>query len=128
VADQPVFPAYDAERAAEHKPWGSLCWLASKARGNAEGLTLGRVVIKKGESNPKHSHPGCEEALYVLAGQLEHDLGTETYPMGPGDTIVIPPGVEHQARSVGDVDADMIVVYSSAERDFAPAAPDGAHE
>ena len=98
--------------------WGSLEWLASREIGNAEDVTVGRVVIKAGRSNPRHGHNNCEEVLYLLAGRLEHSIGDETVTLEPGDTITIPPGVCHNAVSVGEVDADMIVVYSSGDRDF----------
>ena len=55
----------DAERIAED--WGNLHWLASKGIGNADGVTVGRVVIKPGQSNPRHSHSTCEEVLYLLS-------------------------------------------------------------
>ena len=110
----------EAESAASAKTesWGSLCWLASAGIGNAEGLTLGRVVIKKGECNPRHAHAGCEEVLYLLSGRLEHTLGDERCTMEAGDTITIPTGVFHNAMSTGEEDADMIVAYSSGSRDF----------
>ncbi|HIG45791.1 MAG TPA: hypothetical protein EYQ20_04975 [candidate division Zixibacteria bacterium] len=38
--------------------------------------------------------------------------------MTAGDTLVLPAGVMHNAVSKGDMDADMIVTYSSGERDF----------
>jgi quercetin dioxygenase-like cupin family protein len=38
--------------------------------------------------------------------------------MEPGDVLHIPAGVYHNAVSIGDADADMIVVYSTGERDF----------
>jgi quercetin dioxygenase-like cupin family protein len=113
-----VRPASDAEAATTHEDWGSLCWLAGHKVGNAEGLTLGRVVIKPGMSNPRHVHPNCEEALYLMAGRLEHTLGDETVVLEAGDTIVLDAGVPHNATSTGDVDADMIVAYSSGERGF----------
>jgi hypothetical protein len=56
--------------------------------------------------------------LYLLAGRLEHTLSDQTFTLEPGDTLAIPPGVFHNARSVGDVDADMIVAYSTGVRDF----------
>jgi quercetin dioxygenase-like cupin family protein len=101
--------------------WGTLNWLAGAAIGNAEGLTLGRVVIRKGHRNPGHAHFNCEEALYLMKGRLEHDAGGEKVIMEAGDTIVIPAGVFHYAVSIGDQDADMIVAYSSGERDFVMA-------
>jgi len=102
------------------EPWGSLLWLAGAKIGNARGLTLGRVVIEVGAANPRHAHDGCEEALYLMAGELEHSVGPEMVTLRAGDTLVVPAGLMHNARSVGDVDADMIVAYSSAERDFRP--------
>ena len=57
-----VRAASDADAARIDEDWGSLCWLASQKLGNAQGLTLGRVVIKAGMSNPRHSHSTCEEA------------------------------------------------------------------
>ncbi len=112
-----------AEAAARRitEDWGSLIWLANRKIGNAEGLTLGRVIIKKGCSNPRHSHPNCEEALYLLSGRLEHTLGDEKVILGPGDTIVLNAGVPHNATSIGQEDADMIVAYSSGVRGFEPA-------
>ena len=113
-----VYASRDAEAHRVEADWGSLCWLAGKGVGNAEGLTLGRVVIKAGRSNPPHSHGNCEEALYLLAGRLEHFVGAELVVLEPGDTIVIAPGVAHWARSIGQEDAEMIVAYSAGERGF----------
>ena len=41
--------AQDAPRIDED--WGSLSWVASRAVGNVQDMTLGRVVIKQGKSN-----------------------------------------------------------------------------
>lgn len=101
-----------------NEDWGSLTWLASEQLGNAKGLTLGRVTIKAGHSNPRHRHPKCEEVLYLLEGRLEHTVGDETFVMSAGDVIRIAPGVFHNATCIGDKDADMIVAYSEGTRDF----------
>lgn len=98
--------------------WGNIVWLADGRIGNASGLTLGRVLIKTGRSNPRHAHENCEEALYLLSGRLEHSAGDETVILEPGDTLVVAAGVFHNAASCGDEDADMIVAYSSPKRDF----------
>jgi len=98
--------------------WGSLEWVAGEELGNAEGITVGRVIIRKGQHNPRHSHPNCEEALLLLRGRLDHTYGDERVVLEPGDTIVIAPGVAHNAVSVGEEDAEMIVAYSSGRREF----------
>ncbi len=110
----------DSDQTGQYKEteWGSLLWLASREIGNAEGLTVGRVVIKAGKSNPRHGHANCEEVLYLLSGKLDHSIGPEHVMMGPGDTITVPAGVYHNAVSIGEEDADMIVVYSEGTREF----------
>ena len=97
--------------------WGKLTWIANKTLGGTGGLTLGRAVIKKGESNPRHAHPNCEEVLYLLKGALEHTLGNEKQLLGPGDAIIVPAGVYHNGKNTGETDADMIVAYSSNIRE-----------
>jgi quercetin dioxygenase-like cupin family protein len=98
--------------------WGSLQWLASREIGNTEGLVLGRVIIKPGQSNPRHRHPNCEEVLYLMRGRMEHTVDDETVILSAGDVITLPPGVFHNAVNIGDDDADMMVVYSAGTREF----------
>ncbi len=113
--------AGDARKQRIDEAWGSLTWLASSVVGNTDCLTVGRVVIKPGASNPRHYHASCEEILTLLSGRLEHAIGDETVTLDPGDTIVIPRGVPHSARNISKVDADMVVCYDTGRRDFHPA-------
>ena len=101
-----------------HEDWGHLTWLAGTKYGNADGLVLGRVVLKAGMSNSRHRHPRCEEVLYMLQGKIVHSLGNESYTLSAGDTITIPAGVFHDARCISEEDADMIVAYSEGTRLF----------
>ena len=109
-------------RADQHKviseDWGTLSWMASKAIGNAEGLTVGRATIKAGQTNPRHRHPKAEEVLYLLKGQINHSLGDKTITMSAGDVITIAPGVYHNATCISKEDAEMVVVYSEGTRGF----------
>jgi quercetin dioxygenase-like cupin family protein len=113
-----VRTAAESAAATIQEDWGSLTWLASAPLGNAANMTVGRVVIRKGKSNPRHCHANCHEVLYLLAGTLEHTMGEKVTTLNPGDTLVVASNVPHNARSIGDVDADMIVVYDSGRRDF----------
>jgi len=98
-------------------PWGTLQWLVSGDRGMSEKMTLGRVTFKPGQANPPHLHPSCEEILFVVAGTLEHSLPSgETVVLRPGDCIVLPQGMKHNAKNVGDGEAVVVVCYSSAYR------------
>ena len=98
--------------------WGSLEWLVSAAQGNSATLTFGRVLIRAGQANHRHIHPNCDEILHLLSGRLEHSYGSsQTFPLEPGDTISIPAGVAHNARSLGPEDAVMVIAFSSAFRE-----------
>ena len=114
--------AGEAEAKRVEEAWGSLTWLASNELTRSQNITLGRVIIKQGLSNPKHSHPNCAEVLYLLRGELWHVIGEEAVPMQAGDTTIIPAGVPHVAFSVGDQDAEMMVAYPSGQRQFKPEA------
>jgi prepilin-type processing-associated H-X9-DG protein len=106
------------QHAVISEDWGTLCWLASRKIGNAEGLVLGRATIKAGQTNPRHRHPKAEEVLYLLKGSIEHTLGDRAIVMHAGDTITIAPGVFHNASCISEADADMIIVYSEGVRGF----------
>lgn len=110
----------EAGKAKITEPWGSLTWVASRAAGNAEATTVGRVVILRGECNPRHRHRNSEEVLHLLRGRLRHTIGDREVVLEPGDTVVIPPAVFHNAFSIGDEDAEMIVAYPAGDRDFDP--------
>lgn len=98
--------------------WGSLKWLAGQQVGNAQGLTLGHVIIKPGESNPRHCHPNCEEVLYLMSGRLEHSVGEEKITASAGDVFTVDPGIYHHATNTGSENAHMIVAYSEGNREM----------
>lgn len=99
--------------------WGSITWLHSGAFSGSEELTMGEVVIRAGCSNPMHTHANCEEALYLLEGELEHSCGSEApCSLRPGSAIVIQRGIPHNARCTSECDARMIVAYSSPAREM----------
>jgi quercetin dioxygenase-like cupin family protein len=97
-------------------PWGQLRLSAARAIGNSASLTFGRVTILAGHANSRHRHPNCDEILHVLSGRLEHSLGDELFVMEAGDTIAIPTGMWHQARAIGEEDAEIVICFSSADR------------
>lgn len=97
--------------------WGRIVWSASRSLGNSTTMTFGLVTINAGQSNPRHRHPNCDEILHLLSGKIEHSLGDERIEMNAGDTISIPTGVVHNARALGDEDAQMVICFSSADRE-----------
>lgn len=107
----------ESDAQTQAQGWGTLTWVAS-AELTGSDITVGRVIITPGKSNPRHCHDNCEEVLYLLRGQLTHSFADESIEMVAGDTLVVPPGIMHNAVNTGDTDADMIVAYSEGNRDF----------
>jgi len=92
-------------------------WLASAAASGARELTVGITTIAPGGSSPLHRHPNCEEVLHMLAGEIDQVVqGQPTVRMRAGDTITIARNVKHHAINSGTTLAEMIVVFSSPQR------------
>lgn len=71
-----------------------------------ERLTIARIYFKDGFRVPLHSHEH-EQVTQVISGVLRFWLGADrekTLDLGPGDVIVIPSNVPHEALCIGDVE------------------------
>ena len=70
-----------------------------------ELMTVARIYLKDGFLVPMHSHHN-EQITQVISGVLKFRLGKdgdEAIDVGPGQVIVIPANLPHEARVVGDV-------------------------
>lgn len=70
-----------------------------------ELMTVARIFFKDGFLVPMHSHHN-EQITQVISGQLKFRLGEngeQTIALGPGEVIVIPANMPHEALAVGDV-------------------------
>ena len=119
-----LFTKAEADQKRVDQDWGSLTWFASKELTQSDDITVGRVVIKKGKSNPKHIHGNCSEVIHLQKGRLKHFVGKEFVLMDPGDTLVVPTGVDHYALNVSEEDAVMIVAYPAGQRHFQTLSSD----
>jgi quercetin dioxygenase-like cupin family protein len=82
-------------------------------------MTLGVVEIAPRQSNPLHVHPNSAEYLHVLAGSCEHRVGDKWVRVKAGDTLRIPQGVPHMARTAKEACRAMIL-YDTGERQMVP--------
>ena len=97
--------------------WGNLTWFAGRSLSNSTEMTVGRCILKPGQSNPRHYHPNCTEILVVIQGRIEHTgANGGKVKLGPGDTVTIPPNTWHQATNIGDTEAVLFIAFSSANR------------
>ena len=62
-------------------------------------LILGDLNMAPGADIPRHYHYG-EEFIYVLGGSATVSrAGMPDVTLGPGDTVIIPPGVVHWGKA-----------------------------
>lgn len=62
-----------------------------------ERTSLAEATLYEGQSTSPHSHPVTEEIYYILKGRGRIRVGDETGDLAPGDAVLLPPGVIHEA-------------------------------
>ena len=65
--------------------------------------SLAEATVAPGASTQLHRHRHTEELYHVTAGSGRMRVGTDTFPIAPGDTICIPPGTPHNVVNGGNV-------------------------
>ena len=70
----------------------------------ARNQSLAEANVPVGGSTAAHYHPLAEELYFIQTGTGRMRMGGEERDVGPGDTVLIPPGVEHKITNTGDVD------------------------
>jgi quercetin dioxygenase-like cupin family protein len=71
--------------------------------------------MKAGAHAQAHQHPH-EQIAYMLKGRMDFRLGNERRTCGPGDVVVIPGGVEHEAFFPEDT--EVIDIFAPPREDF----------
>jgi quercetin dioxygenase-like cupin family protein len=75
--------------------------LTAPSRGALETMSY-RVDLQPGQRLPEHTHDH-EEVFHVLSGSITVSLDGEETLLGPGDTVMVPPGVSHFSYADGSL-------------------------
>jgi mannose-6-phosphate isomerase-like protein (cupin superfamily) len=65
-------------------------------------------IAPPGTGVPMHVHPGEEESVFLVEGNLVFGLGDEVFDVAPGDVVNMPRGTPHGFRIVGDHAAQIL--------------------
>jgi quercetin dioxygenase-like cupin family protein len=112
------FQAYDKIKPQEFA-WGWIRWLMNDQVDPKAEMTLGIVYVRAHQSNPLHIHPNSAEYLHMLSGSCEHRLGGRWLSLKTGDTLRIPRGVVHMARTK-DEPFQALIAYDTGRRQMVP--------
>jgi quercetin dioxygenase-like cupin family protein len=61
---------------------------------DSAGLMMVAFAFEAGATGERHSHPNVQ-STYVESGRFRFEIGSESLEVGPGDSFVIPSGLEH---------------------------------
>jgi mannose-6-phosphate isomerase-like protein (cupin superfamily) len=84
-------------------------------------------IVPPGEGVPLHIHHKEDEMFNVREGHFRIWCADEVFDVHPGDVVVLPRGVPHAFRNVGEVEGwlDVTVTPGGFETMFARAAEAG---
>ena len=71
-----------------------------------ELMTVARIYLADGFTVPMHSHHN-EQVTQVISGKMHFVFGEnreKEQVLGPGDCVVIPANLPHEATAIGDVE------------------------
>ncbi|MGB5347666.1 MAG: cupin domain-containing protein [Woeseia sp.] len=96
---------------AEHLDWESVPLetvnpMMQRRIITGELMTVARIWFKDGFKVPRHSHHN-EQITQVVSGVLRFRLGEQgeqQVDLGPGEVLVIPAHLPHEALCIGDVE------------------------
>lgn len=92
----------------------AMFFKATSASTNGAFSLMERTLPPGGRKPPSHVHTNCDEAFYVLDGEVEFSLG-EIITVGRRDTFVlVPGGVVHTFGNAGTTQARLLVIHAPA--------------
>ncbi len=97
-------------RRDEHD-WGVFAQLSGPADGLA-GIVAIEATFLPGKCHDFHYHPGQEEVIYVLEGEIEQWVERERSLLLPGDAVVIDADAVHATFNDGTAPAKILAILS----------------
>ena len=78
--------------------------------GVARDVAIFEATMRPGHRTGFHAHPGDEHHV-ILSGRIRITQGETSVEAGPGDYVLLDGTLPHDAETVGDEPARLIIVY-----------------
>jgi quercetin dioxygenase-like cupin family protein len=92
----------------------TMIFKAVKASTNGAFSLMERTLPSGGRKPPAHIHTNCEEAFYVLDGEVEFSVGAATFMGRSGAFVLVPGGVAHTFGNAAPAPARLLVFHAPA--------------
>jgi quercetin dioxygenase-like cupin family protein len=92
----------------------TLVFRTTSADSNGERVVVETLVEPNGAVAAAHVHPAQDELFEVLGGEVEFRLGKKTVVAKPGDRVLVPAGMPHRFRNVGEETAHFVCEITPA--------------
>ena len=93
--------------------WGVFAQMSGPADG-LRGIVAIEATFLPGKCHDFHYHPGQEEVIYVVDGEIEQWIGRERSILRPGDAVVIDADAVHATFNEGTRAAKILAILSPA--------------
>jgi len=92
----------------------AMFFKATHASTNGAFSFMERTLPPGGRKPPPHIHTNCEEAFYVLDGEIEFSLGDDTVVGQPGSFVHVPGGVSHTFGNAAAAASRLLIIHAPA--------------
>ena len=92
----------------------TLVFRTTSADSKGERVVVETTVEPNGAVAAAHVHPAQDELFQVLGGEVEFRLGKQTLVAKPGDRVLVPAGMPHRFRNVGEETAHFVCEVTPA--------------
>ena len=92
----------------------AMFFKATRESTNGAFSFMERTLPPGGRKPPPHIHSNCEEAFYVLDGEIEFFLGEETVIGRPGSFVHVPGGVSHTFGNAATTASRLLIIHAPA--------------
>ncbi len=108
---EPILKPFVHRASLENSRWmgGHLFSFLATGENTGGQLAIMEVQLVAGQEPPLHTHSNDDEAFYVLDGAISFRIGDETTLAQAGEFVLLPRGVEHTFRIIGDSARGLLV-------------------
>jgi quercetin dioxygenase-like cupin family protein len=79
-------------------------------------MMLVRHTMTRGWVGTPHSHPH-EQMVYIVSGRIRFEYPAGILEAGPGDSFLVPGGIEHKASALED--SEVLDIFTPYREDYA---------